>query len=67
MFGGHKFELKTPRLGGVEGEVSYYVTGWIKKYHSIFEEPKSLPPIRRIYDHKISLEHETNLVSVHPL
>lgn len=54
------------KLGGTGGEVTNLETKLIHKYHSIFEEPKSLPPMRGIYDHRIPLEHGTNTINIRP-
>ena len=59
-------ELNTQKLGGTSGEVPNLVTKLIHKYHSIFKEPKSLPPMRGIYDHRIPLKHRTNTINIRP-
>ena len=50
--GSDELELKM-LMGGIEGEVPYYVIKLINEYHSIFKEPQSSPPMKRIHHHKI--------------
>lgn len=59
-------ETEEPKMTSLgDNQMSQELSAVLQQYNGVFDEPKSLPPVREI-DHRIPLDRKTKPISVRP-